>query len=395
MAAHKIEDTETYARYLKENISEVQLLFKEFLINVTSFFRDPEAFAVLKKDILPALFVQKPENYCFRIWVPGCATGEEAYSIAILFREFMDETKQEYKIQIYSTDIDEDLIAIARAAIYPANITIDVSPERLRRFFVKEENGLRIKKEIREMVIFATQNVIKDPPFTKLDLLSCRNLLIYLEPELQGRLFPTFHYALKPGGVLFLSPSESIGSFTDLFAPISKKWKFFQARESRPAPRTIMGGAPTWSSGPAMKESDEPLKKITETNFSELTKQGLLQAFAPPSVVTDEKGNILFIYGDTGKYLWPAPGQASLNVIEMAREGLQKELRTAIHQAVNRKTPVVCQDLLVKTNGDKQGVTLMEKPFTGPENPSGVTAGLFSGDRDAGPGQDSQDRTSC
>ncbi|MGC1403780.1 MAG: chemotaxis protein CheB, partial [Thermodesulfobacteriota bacterium] len=229
MAAHKIEDTETYAHYLKENILEVQLLFKEFLINVTSFFRDPEAFAVLKKDILPALFVQKPENYCFRIWVLGCATGEEAYSIAILFREFMDETKQEYKVQIYSTDIDEDLIAIARAAIYPSNIAIDVSPERLRRFFVKEATGLRIKKEIREMVIFATQNVIKDPPFTKLDLLSCRNLLIYLEPELQGRLFPTFHYALKPGGVLFLSPSESIGSFPDLFAPISKKWKFFQA----------------------------------------------------------------------------------------------------------------------------------------------------------------------
>ena len=372
MAVHKIEDTEIYAHYLKENISEAQLLFKEFLINVTSFFRDPEAFAVLKKDILPALFVQKPENYCFRIWVPGCATGEEAYSIAILFRELMDETKQEYKVQIYSTDIDGDLIAIARAAIYPANITIDVSPERLRRFFVKEENGFRIKKEIREMVIFATQNVIKDPPFTKLDLLSCRNLLIYLEPELQGRLFPTFHYALKPGGVLFLSPSESIGSFTDFFAPISKKWKFFQARESRSAPRMIMGGALTWSNGPAGKESDEPLKKITETNFSELTKQGLLQAFAPPSVVIDEKGNILFIYGDTGKYLRPAPGQASLNVIEMAREGLQMELRTAINRAVNRKTPVVCNDLLVKTNGGKQGITLTVSPLTSPETSQGL-----------------------
>jgi two-component system CheB/CheR fusion protein len=196
MTVHNIEDTETYARFLKENVSEVQLLFKELLINVTSFFRDPEAFALLKKDILPGLFAQKPENYGFRIWVPGCATGEEAYSIAILFREFMDETKQEYKVQIYSTDIDEDSIAVARSGLYPANIGIDVSPERLRRFFIKEEAGFRIKKEIREMVIFATQNVVKDPPFTKLDLLSCRNLLIYLEPELQGRLIPTFHYAL-------------------------------------------------------------------------------------------------------------------------------------------------------------------------------------------------------
>ena len=373
MTIHKIEDTETYARYLKENPSEVQLLFKEFLINVTSFFRDPEAFAVLKKDILPALFAQKPENYCFRIWVPGCATGEETYSIAILFREFMDEIKQEYKVQIYSTDIDEDSIKAARAALYPANIGSDVSPERLRRFFVKEETDLLcIKKEIREMVIFATQNVIKDPPFTKLDLLSCRNLLIYLEPELQGRLIPAFHYALKPGGILFLGPSESIGSFTDLFGPISKKWKFFQGKESLSMPRPFIAGVPTWSGAPTERVSDEVVKKAKETNFSELTKQGLLQAFAPPSVVTDEKGDILFIYGDTGKYLRPAPGQASLNVIEMAREGLQMELRTAIHQAVNQKTPVVCKDLLVKTNGDNQGVNLTVKPFTGLETPQGL-----------------------
>ena len=236
MTVNTLEDTDTYARFLKENPQEVHLLFKELLINVTSFFRDPEAFAVLKKDILPALFAQKPENYCFRIWVAGCATGEEAYSIAILFREFMDETRQEYKVQIYSTDIDEDSITFARSGIYPANIGIDVPPERLKRFFSKEETGFRIKKEIRDMIIFATQNVIKDPPFTKLDLLSCRNLFIYLEPELQGRLFPVFHYALKPGGVLFLSSSESIGSFTDLFAPINKKWKFFRAKESLNAP---------------------------------------------------------------------------------------------------------------------------------------------------------------
>jgi len=377
MTVHNLEDTETYARFLKENISEVQLLFKEFLINVTSFFRDPEAFALLKKDILPVLFAQKPENYGFRIWVPGCATGEEAYTLAILFREFMDETKKEYKVQIYSTDIDEDSIAVARSAIYPANIGIDVSPERLKRFFVKEETGLRIKKEIREMVIFATQDVIKDPPFTKLDFLSCRNLLIYLEPELQGRLIPAFHYSLKPGGILFLSPSESIGSFADLFAPISKKWKFYKTKESLSTPRTVIAGGLTWSGDPTGRGSDEVVREAKETNFSELTKQVLLQAFAPPSVVTDEKGNILFIYGDTGKYLRPAPGQASLNVIEMAREGLQMELRTAIHQAVKQKMPVVCKELSGKTNGGKQGITLTVRPLTGPETTQGLLVVCF------------------
>ena len=186
MIAHGITDTASYASYLQEHAEEVSLLFKELLINVTSFFRDAEAFATLKTEILPKLFEHKPENYVFRIWVAGCATGEEAYSIAMTFREYMDETKQEFKVQIYSTDIDDDAIAVARSGSYPPNISIDVTPERLRRFFIKEESGYRVKKEIREMVVFAIQNVIKDPPFTKLDLLSCRNLLIYLEPALQN-----------------------------------------------------------------------------------------------------------------------------------------------------------------------------------------------------------------
>jgi two-component system CheB/CheR fusion protein len=209
MLQHNIENTEIYARYLKENPAEVKLLFKELLINVTSFFRDAEAFASLKSEILPLLFEGKPEDYVFRVWVAGCATGEEAYSIAMLLREFMDETRQELKIQIYSTDLDDSAINVARAGIYPPNIAQDIDPERLRRFFVKVEAGYRVKKDIREMVVFATQNVIKDPPFTRLDLLSCRNVMIYLEPELQNRLIPAFHYALKPGGVLSSRPPKA------------------------------------------------------------------------------------------------------------------------------------------------------------------------------------------
>ncbi|HUW28744.1 MAG TPA: chemotaxis protein CheB, partial [Sulfuriferula sp.] len=212
MAQHEIADTEVYARYLKEHPAEMQALFRELLINVTSFFRDPEAFDTLRNDILPQLLAGKPEGYVVRVWVPGCASGEEAYSIAILLRELMEETHREFKVQIYATDLDEEAIAVARAGSYPPNIAQDITPERLRRFFIKDDAGFHVKKEIREMVVFAIQSVIKDPPFTKLDLLSCRNLMIYLEPELQNRLIPTFHYSLKQDGVLFLSPSESVGN---------------------------------------------------------------------------------------------------------------------------------------------------------------------------------------
>jgi len=183
MSMHDIEDKEVYARYLREHPPEAQALFKELLINVTNFFRDPEAFDALKQDILPQLFAGKPDDYIFRVWVAGCATGEEAYSIAILLREFMDETHQEFKVLLYATDLDDDAIAVARAGAYPPNIAQDVHQERLRRFFIKDDTGYRVKKNIREMVVFAIQNVIKDPPFTRLDLLSCRNLMIYLEPE--------------------------------------------------------------------------------------------------------------------------------------------------------------------------------------------------------------------
>ena len=356
MSQHNIENTEIYARYLKEHPAEVHTLFKELLINVTSFFRDAEAFAALKQDILPLLFEGKPEGYVFRLWVAGCASGEEAYSIAMLLREFMDEKRQEFKIQIYATDLDEDAITVARAGIYPPNIAQDVHPERLRRFFVKDEAGYRVKKDIREMVVFATQNIIKDPPFTRLDLLSCRNLMIYLEPELQKRLIPAFHYALKPGGVLFLSPSESIGNHLELFTAINRKWKFYRATGTIASTRAVMSGGLLWTRDTNTKGPDEVTKKIKETNFAELTRRALLQSYAPASVVTDLKGNILFVHGDTGKYLRPAPGQATLNVVDMAREGLQLELRAALNSA-SQDTPTLSREISVKNNGDFQAVS--------------------------------------
>ncbi len=376
MAQHELTDSAVYARYLKEHPAEVQTLFKELLINVTNFFRDPDAFATLKKDILPKLFADKPEGYVFRTWVAGCASGEEAYSIAILLREFMDETQQTFKVQLYATDLDDDAIALARAGLYPPNIAADLTPERLRRFFVKEDAGYRVKKEVREMVVFAVQNVIKDPPFTKLDLLCCRNLMIYLEPELQHRLLPTFHYALKPGGVLFLSPSESIGNHPELFAALSRKWKFYRAVHSAAAARAVMAGSLAWTADSSNKAPEEGVKKASETNFAELTRRVLLQSYAPASVVTDLKGNLLFVHGDTGKYLRPAPGQASLNVVDMAREGLQLVLRAALIGA--ESTPTLNREVLVKTNGDFQPVSLSVRPLPGPGPEAGTGLLLIS-----------------
>jgi two-component system, chemotaxis family, CheB/CheR fusion protein len=365
MLQHTIEDTDSYARYLKENPAEVGALFKEMLINVTNFFRDPEAFAVLQQDILPQLCQGKPDGYVFRVWVAGCATGEEAYSIAILLRELMESTHQELKVQIYSTDLADDAIAIARAGLYQSNIVQDVTPERLRRYFVKEDAGYRIKKEIREMVVFAIQNVIKDPPFTTLDLLSCRNLMIYLEVELQNRLLPAFHYALKPGGVLFLSPSEGIGNHTELFSALNRKWKLYSATNSDSTSHAVAAHNLTWAAESGGKTAGETLPKPKETNFAELTQRALVQCFAPASVVTDRQGNILYVHGETGKYLRPAPGQATLNIIEMAREGLELELRTAIHTVANDGMPTLNRDIQAKTNGGYAAVSLSVRPLPG------------------------------
>jgi two-component system CheB/CheR fusion protein len=351
MTLHQIDDDLVYVRYLSENPGEAQLLFRELLINVTSFFRDPEAFVMLKQTLLPPLLEGKPAQSVFRVWVAGCSTGEEAYSLAMILHELQSELLSSWvqglTLQIYATDLDDEAIAVARAGRYPSSIALDVSPERLRRFFTTEPEGCyKVKKEIRDSVVFAVQNVIKDPPFTRLDLLSCRNLMIYLEPELQQRLINTFHYALRPNGLLFLSTSESITNQPELFSPLDRKWKFYQARHDGRAPRE-RGRVPM---GPISMHAAPPQAGITGGDLSpketlatstgklsaqiaDISNRSLLQAFAPASVTTDSDGNILYIHGDTGRYLRPAPGPASFNVLQMAREGLQGGLRTALLQA--------------------------------------------------------------
>ncbi len=232
MLQNNIQDAKSYVLYLKKETAEIHYLLNELLINVTSFFRDPEAFEILEKEVLPKIFSDKSEKRIIRIWVVGCATGEEAYSIAILLREYMNRENHEFRIQLYATDLDQEAITTARAGFYPKTIKNDISAERIVNFFHEEHQGIRINKQIRDMVIFAVQNVIKDPPLIKLDLLCCRNVMIYLEAELQNRLIPKFNFALRTGGILFLSPAESIGNHTDLFSVVNRKFKFYQAIKS-------------------------------------------------------------------------------------------------------------------------------------------------------------------
>ena len=367
MSQHNLTDTDMYARYLSEHPAEAHALFGELLINVTSFFRDPGAFAALKKDILPGLLAGKSPDEEFRVWVAGCATGEEAYSIAILLSEFMEESGKRYKIKLYSTDIDDRSITLARTGRYPPNIVQDVDAERLNRFFVKDETGYRVKKDIREMTVFAVQSVIKDPPFSKLDLLSCRNLMIYLKAELQDRLMSSFHFALRPGGVLFLSTSENIGAHSDLFTPLNRKWKLYRTTRKATNGHPVKGAivaphSPRGDPGP-----DVVVSKRQEGSLSELTDRLLLQFYAPASLLTDLVGNILYVHGETGAFLRPAPGKPTLNVIDMAHEDLQLELRAAIHGAVSLGRPTLGREVLIKTGGDTLTVSLSVRPLSDPK----------------------------
>ncbi len=377
MNQHNIEDSETYARFLRKHPAEMQTLFRELLINVTSFFRDPMAFATLKAEVLPALLAGKSAEHVLRIWVAGCATGEEAYSIAMLLRETMEETHRDFKVQMYATDLDDDAIATARAGLYPPNIAQDVTPERLRRFFHREDAGYRVRKDVRDMVVFAVQSVIKDPPFTRLDLLSCRNLMIYLEPELQHRLIPTFHYALKPGGVLFLSPSESIGNHTDLFETIDRKWKIYRSKPTSASTRAVLTSNPSWTMGgktPASAPDNGPANR--EVSLADFAKRALLQTLVPAAVVTNLQGNVLYVHGDTGKYLRPAPGSPTHSLVAMAREGLAGALQEALHLAAMHGQPTLNRELQVGAHGDLQPVALSLRLL--PEHEAGQNLLLVS-----------------
>jgi two-component system CheB/CheR fusion protein len=368
LAVHQIDRLDGYVRYLQQNPAEGEALFRDLLIGVTNFFRDPEAFKALEEKVIPQLFAGKPAGAVIRVWSPGCSTGEEAYSLAILLQERMEALKQTFKVQVFATDIDSRAINAARAGIYPAGISADVTPERLARFFSHNPDGgvYRIQKGIRDLLVLSEQDVIKDPPFSNLNLISCRNLLIYMGAELQKKLIPLFHYALNPGGALFLGTSETVGEFVDLFAPVDHKWKLYQSKaEAQGAHRPVMGKfiPPLTKDGATSGPAKAVRHEVSKVPLRELAEQALIHEYTPASIVVNKRGDILYIHGRTGRYLEPAPGDAGMNITRMAREGLRRELATALHKAAARKETARYPGLRVKTNGDFINVNLTVRPL--------------------------------
>jgi two-component system CheB/CheR fusion protein len=362
MSLLQLKDVYGYVDFLKNNPSEIDDLFKELLIGVTSFFRDPEAFETLKDRATPLMLEHKPANSVIRVWVPGCSTGEEAYSIAIVLAESVGLKKD--KIQIFATDIDRESISVARNGVYPRNIESDVSNERLQRFFINEEGGYRVKKEIREMIVFAEQDVISDPAFTNLDMISCRNLLIYMNPDAQKHVFATFAYCMNAWGILFLGSSESIAVYGDLFSTVDRKWKIFERNEYMPK-GIIMDEMPIRTPIPGAGTNIQEMK--IGQNITELAHQAIMENIVPPSVFIDRKGNIIYINGRVGKYLEPAPGRAQMNIYLMARKEISTQLSMGIEKALREKREVVLTGLEVKVNGHKQAVNVTIKPIGYPE----------------------------
>jgi two-component system CheB/CheR fusion protein len=381
MSIHQIDRIASYVRFLRENPQELDLLFKELLIGVTNFFRDPEAWEQLKAVGFPALLKDRAQGQALRVWIPGCATGEEAYSMAIVFKEAFDKLHPagNHALQIFATDLGREAIEKARAGIFPANIAADVSPERLSRFFVPAERGYQVAKPIRETVIFAQQNVIMDPPFTRLDLVSCRNLLIYLTPALQKKLLPLFHYSLNPGGLLFLGNAETVGEYTDLFAPLAGKVRLYRRIESRLRAEPVefpSSFTPAKPSARPAAPSARSLKPLA--NVQTLAEQLLLQRYAPAAVLVTDKGDIVFVSGRTGKYLEPAAGKANWNLFAMTREGLRREMAEAFQRALRTKDAVTLRNVKVRTDGGVQPVDLTVQAVADPEALRGLVMIVFT-----------------
>ncbi len=377
MGVHKIDKISSYVHFLQENPIEMDILFKELLIGVTSFFRDPGLWEKLKETVIPNLVDDMQKGSILRAWVPGCSTGEEVYSLAMVFKEAVEKKNYQNNIslQIFATDLDSEAIDVARKGVFAENISANVSPERLSRFFVETEEGYRIKTEIREMVVFAKHNITMHAPFTKIDIISCRNMLIYMEPELQKKILKLFSYSLNPNGIVVLGSSETLGNQNHLFSTVDDKLKIFkhspttQVTELSDFPSSFSQNSPT-------RIKNESTAK-SYMNIQSLADQLLLQHFSPPGVLVNDQGDIIYISGRTGKYLEPSVGKANMNIFAMLREGLRNEFPSAFRKALKTKETVVLHHLKVNTNSGAQGVDVKIQWIDKPDALKGLIMIVF------------------
>ena len=376
MAVNQIKKISDYLLYLQKTPTESEALFKDLLIGVTSFFRDPEAFEVLKEQVLPDLLKDKQPDSPIRIWVVGCSTGEEAFSLAIVFSEVMDRLKKHFAVQIFASDIDAEAIDYARQAVYPDSIAADVSQERLKRFFTKNDKTYSVKKNVREMIVFAVQSIIKDPPFSKIDMASSRNLMINMDATLQKKILPLFHYALNKDGILFLGPSESIGEFTDLYSPIDSKWKIFKRKGNGMERAEGYPGLPFYHE-PIGKDRGEKERVSSVTDIYSVAERIILNHYAPPAVLINESYEILHFLGETDNYLSTPTGKASFNVLKMAREGLRPKLTAALHNAFKQKKTVISRALRIKHDNVIRIVDVIVRPVMDNGYQQGLMIVLF------------------
>lgn len=363
MALNQIDKLDDYIKYLQKNKEEIKKLFDELLIGVTSFFRDKDAYNAVEEIVIPEIIKNKLDGETIRIWVAGCSTGEEAYSLAILFDEAISKQSKYLKLQVFASDLDERAINTARQGVYPETIYSDVTPERLKKYFQVELNNYRINKEIRDKVIFSQHNLIKDPPFSKQDMVSCRNLLIYLNIEAQKKVFAIFHYALNPDGILFLGSSESLGEYADLFEVLDRKNKLFKHKKVHKNKIPDIGYLFREPTNLKTTTAIITPKREHLGNLTKITEQFLLDNYAPACTIINGKGEAVYFAGNTGKYLQPSPGEARLNVVDMAREGLKTDLRAIISKIRKSKETEIRRDVNVKTNDSYEVIDLCLRPL--------------------------------
>ena len=378
MDVHKIDKIAPYVQFLRDNPKEVDILFKELLIGVTSFFRDTVVWEELESSIFPKVLASLPEGTMLRAWVPGCSTGEEAYSLAIVFSEALRKIKpaKNISLQVFATDLDGDAIEVARKGVFRVEITADVAPEYLSRYFVETEDGYMVISGIREMVVFAQHNLTMHPPFINIDFISCRNLLIYIDAEMQKKIMRLFFYSLNADGLLILGNSESTGTPNHFFKPLNNKLKIY--KRAVEDTKFDLLTLPSVFSRKKNTTAEKPTRNTPAMNIQSLADRLLLQHFSPAAVLVNDSGDILYISGRTGKYLEPASGKANMNIFAMLREGLRQEFSHAFMKALKEKSAVSLRNQKTGKNKDSISVDIAIQYIDHPEPLNGNVMIIFS-----------------